>query len=120
MEIQLTNPQARTNSRSTGIGGRREHDRAGLKRLYQLLVPRGMLAFDHELPYDGRVRCSQERMRLANAKLHDQLFVPPVIDHDTFLCLADNLEAHRLVQRACRDLRLRHPEPDRGDLEERR
>jgi hypothetical protein len=116
MEIQLTNPQARTNSRSTGIGGRRDQDRAGLKRLYQLLAPGGMLAFDHELPYDGRVRCSQERMRLANAKLHDQLVVPPIIDHDAFVCLADNLEAHRFVQRACRVLRLRHPKPDRGDL----
>jgi len=34
-----------------GIGGQREHDRAGLRRWYELLVPGGTLVFDHELPY---------------------------------------------------------------------
>ncbi len=46
---------------------------------------------------------------LANAKLHDQLVVLPIIDHDPFLCLADNPEAHRLVQPARWLLRLVTP-----------
>ena len=37
---------------SFGIGGQRDHDRAGLQRWYDLLLPGGMLAFDHELPYE--------------------------------------------------------------------
>ena len=37
-----------------GIGGRRDHDRETLRRVFQHLDPGGTLLIDHELPYQGQ------------------------------------------------------------------
>jgi hypothetical protein len=36
-----------------GIGGRRDHDREGLRRAYRQLEPDGVLVINHVLPYEG-------------------------------------------------------------------
>ncbi len=36
-----------------GIGGRRDHDREGLRRAYRHLDPGGVLLINHTLPYEG-------------------------------------------------------------------
>jgi ubiquinone/menaquinone biosynthesis C-methylase UbiE len=41
-----------------GIGGRRDHDRETLRRVFRHLEPGGTLLIDHELPYQGQTERS--------------------------------------------------------------
>ena len=50
-----------------GLGGRREHDVEGLRRLYEHLEPGGTLVLDNEVPYADRRRGRTGRRRSARS-----------------------------------------------------